>query len=109
MRRSTKVLSPHWLHHSVWSILILVMCLPLPTVSAFKARSESNFQQVSPCPLKNDLRECDVKSDELVVALPLDQELSVEITGGQRRVYRIDLVEGQFLQVVVDQLGIDLV
>jgi CHAT domain-containing protein len=66
-------------------------------------------ETISPCDLKIDEWACKQKPGESVQVLtPGAQPVVREINGGERHLYNVDLVAGEFAQIIVEQLGVDV-
>lgn len=91
----------------VFTLLSLSAALAFMT----PARAQTGEQEASAtpaCVLKTDPQECAVRADEQLRTVPANSATEFTIAYGERHLYSFTLSQGQFLQVSVEQLGIDL-
>jgi CHAT domain-containing protein len=66
-------------------------------------------ETISPCELKIDEWACKPKAGESIQVLtPGAQPTEREINGGERHLYNVELIAGQFAQITVEQFGVDV-
>src|SRR6266542_1313991 len=92
---------PKAAHHSL--ALLLCLFLLVESVARASALSPRLFSQGSAAP--NPI----VQGEKDVRPLELGKPIERELAGGQSHSYQITLTEGQYLRVVVEQRGVDVV
>jgi len=87
----------------VLAFLALPLCLFLPLMASAQTRPLISTAQEQPNPISK------AKDDKDIRVLELGTPTERELTGGERHSYGIPLTAGQYLHLVIDQKGIDIV
>jgi CHAT domain-containing protein len=90
--------------HALVSAAVLILYCSISIVAQTGAT-----ESVNPCELKIDEWACKPRAEEPVqVLIPGAPPVEREINGGERHLYHVELIAGQFAQITVEQLGVDV-
>jgi CHAT domain-containing protein/tetratricopeptide (TPR) repeat protein len=89
--------------------LCLMVVVLLSYLEGAAQTSPVSTQSASACQPPNDDASCKVKDGEFAQPLsPADAPMDRQINGGERHLYKLRLPVSQFVQVIVEQTGIDV-
>src|ERR1044071_1215556 len=91
---------------SLYVVIIILLLLLSGSPAAAFSGLDNNPQKSYSLPLiQTGLQEERADTREIIQGLPIERELA----GGQAHTYRIKLIQEQYLHVIVEQKGIDVV
>lgn len=86
-------------------ITTLLLVLSGSPAAAFSSLTDNPQASYSPPLIQTGLQEAPADVRQIIPGLPIERELA----GGHAHTYRITLTQGQYLHVIVEQKGIDVV